>query len=76
MSQLLSRGTPEQVRTVCRKAVADAPTGYFMGSTTEIDSSSRLENVLAMLEVSWGYKPEGAHPDILRQIEQRKAKCE
>ena len=72
MSQLLSRGTPEQVRTVCRKAVADAPTGYFMGSTTEIDASSRLENVLAMMEVSWGYKPEGAHPDILRQIEQRK----
>jgi hypothetical protein len=54
--------------------LAYAPTGYFMGSTTEIDASSRLENVLAMMEVSWGHKPEGAHPDILRQIAQRKAK--
>ncbi|MFA5043050.1 MAG: uroporphyrinogen decarboxylase family protein [Kiritimatiellia bacterium] len=72
MSQLLSHGSPEQVRAVCRKAVADAPTGYFLGSTTEIDNSSRLENVLAMIEVCWGKKPEGAHPDILRQIERRK----
>jgi uroporphyrinogen decarboxylase len=74
MSQLLSRGTPDQVRDVCRKAMADAPRGYFMGSTTEIDNSSRLENVLAMMEVSWGRRPEGAHPDVLRQIERRKAR--
>lgn len=74
MSQLLSNGTPDQVRAVCRKAIANAPRGYFMGSTTEIDNSSRLENVLAMMEVAWGHKPEGAHPDILRQIEQRKAR--
>jgi hypothetical protein len=73
MSQLLSRGTPDQVRTVCRQAIADAPTGYFMGSTTEIDNSSRLESVLAMMEVSWGAEPKGAHPDVLRQIERRKA---
>ena len=73
MSQLLSRGTPDEVREVCRKAIADAPTGYFMGSTTEIDNSSRLENVLAMMEVSWGRRPEGAHPGILQQIERRKA---
>jgi len=57
MSQLLSNGTPEQVREVCQKAIKEAPTGYFMGSTTEIDNSSRLENVLAMVEVSWGYHP-------------------
>jgi hypothetical protein len=74
MSQLLSQGTPDQVRAVCRKAIADAPTGYFMGSTTEIDNSSRLENVLAMMEVSWGERPQGAHPEILQQIERRKAK--
>jgi hypothetical protein len=49
---LLSNGTPEQVRAACRKAIADAPTGYFMGSTTEIDDSARLENVLAMLETA------------------------
>lgn len=73
MSQLLSNGTPDEVREVCHKAIADAPSGYFMGSTTEIDSTSRLENVLAMMETSWGRSPEGAHPGILRQIEERKA---
>ena len=72
MSQLLSYGTQDQVREVCRKAIADAPTGYFMGSTTEIDNSSNLENVLAMLEVSWGYYPPGAKPDIMEQIQRRK----
>ena len=73
MSQLLAHGTPDQVRAVCRQAVADAPSGYCMGSTTEIDNSSRLENVLAMMAVSWGDAPAGAHLDILRQIERRKA---
>jgi hypothetical protein len=60
MSQLLSRGTPEQVRAVCRQAVADCPRGYFMGSTTEIDNTSQLENVLAMIQVAWGGKPRPA----------------
>ena len=72
MSQLLSIGTPDQVREVCRKTIADVPTGYFMGSTTEIDNSSRLENVLAMVEVSWGYHPPGKKPDIVEQIRRRK----
>ena len=72
MSQLLSNGTPEQVKEVCRKTIKEAPTGYFMGSTTEIDNSSRLENVLAMMEVSWGYYPPGAKPDIMDQIQKRK----
>jgi len=72
MSQLLSYGTQDQVREVCRKAIADAPTGYLMGSTTEIDNSSNLENVLAMMEVSWGYYPPGAKPDIMEQIQRRK----
>lgn len=58
MSQLLSRGSTEQVRSVCRKAVADAPRGYFMGSTTEIDNSAKLENVLAMMEVALGERPQ------------------
>ncbi len=71
MSQLLSYGVPEQVRAVCRAAITQAPRGYFMGSTTEIDNSSRLENVLAMLEVSWGYPPGGATPGILEQIRRR-----
>ena len=72
MSQLLSNGTPDDVRQVCRKAVSDAPRGYFMGSTTEIDNSSRLENVLAMLSTSWGFTPPGAKTDILEQIRRRR----
>jgi len=43
-----------------------------MGSTTEIDNSSNLGNVLAMMEVSWGYYPPGAKPDIMAQIKRRK----
>jgi hypothetical protein len=52
MSQLLSNGTPDEVRAVCAAALTEAPTGYFIGSTTEIDESSRLENVLAMLQAA------------------------
>ena len=52
MSQLLSNGTPEEVRAACNTAIEEAPTGYFIGSTTEIDESSRLENVLAMLQAA------------------------
>lgn len=72
MSQLLSNGTPDEVKAVCRKAIAEAPTGYLMGSTTEIDNSSNLDNVLAMIEVSWGYHPPGAKSDIMGQIRRRK----
>jgi len=72
MSQLLSNGTPDDVRAVCHQTIKEAPTGYLMGSTTEIDNSSRLENVLAMIEVSWGYYPPGAKPDIMEQIQARK----
>lgn len=52
MSQLLSNGTPDEVREVCRQAVRDAYPGYFMGSTTEIDNSCRLKNVVVMYEVA------------------------
>jgi hypothetical protein len=52
MSQLLSRGTPDEVREVCRQAIRDAAPGYFIGSTTEADNSCRLENLLAMREVA------------------------
>lgn len=54
MSQLLSNGTPDEVREVCRQAIRDARPGYFIGSTTELDNSVRLENVLAMYEVAMG----------------------
>ena len=52
MSQLLSNGTPEEVRAVCRAAVRDAYPGFFMGSTTEADNSCTLENLVAMYEVA------------------------
>jgi len=50
MSQLLSNGTPEEVREVCRQAIRDARPGYFIGSTTELDNSVRLANVMAMID--------------------------
>ncbi len=52
MSQLLSNGTPEQVKEVCRQAIADAYPGFFMGSTTEADNSCKPENLVAMYEVA------------------------
>ncbi|NQU41850.1 hypothetical protein HQ520_01095 [bacterium] len=52
MSQLLSNGTPDEVREVCRQAIRDAAPGYFMGSTTESDNSCKLENLIAMHEVA------------------------
>ena len=53
MSQLMSNGTPDDVREVCREAIRDAYPGYFMGSTTEADNSCRLENIVAMVETAW-----------------------
>jgi len=54
MSQLLSRGTQQEVRRECERAIAIASPGYFIGSTTEIDNGSKLENVLTLLETAWG----------------------
>lgn len=53
VSQLLSNGTVEEVKEVCREAIRVGYPGYFIGSTTELDNGARLENVLAMLEVAW-----------------------
>lgn len=52
MSQLLSNGTPDQVRAACRQAIAEAGPGYLMGSTTEADNSCTLENLIAMYQVA------------------------
>ncbi|HPD17801.1 MAG TPA: uroporphyrinogen decarboxylase family protein [Planctomycetota bacterium] len=52
MSQLLSNGTPDEVRQVCRQAVRDAYPGFLMGSTTEADNSCRAENLIAMYDVA------------------------
>lgn len=57
MSQLLSNGSPEEVKEVCRQAIHDACPGYFMGSTTEADNSCQARNLVAMWEVAM----EGMH---------------
>ncbi len=52
MSQLMSNGTPEEVRAVCEQAIEDAYPGFLMGSTTESDNSCKLENLTAMYDVA------------------------
>jgi uroporphyrinogen decarboxylase len=53
VSQLLTYGTPEEVRATCRQAIKDTGgRGYFMGSTTELHWDVRLENAIAMFETA------------------------
>ena len=53
VSQLLTFGTPEEVRAACREAIeATGGRGYFMGSSTEIHWDVRLENAQAMFEAT------------------------
>jgi hypothetical protein len=61
ISQLMALGTPAQVRATCEQAIAVACPGYFIGSTTELDNGSRLENILAMLETAWKSGPVSGH---------------
>ncbi|HOJ31091.1 MAG TPA: uroporphyrinogen decarboxylase family protein [bacterium] len=51
MSQLLAFGNTEGVKEYCRKTIKEAYPGYFIGSTTEIDNSTKLENIIAIYEV-------------------------
>lgn len=51
MSQLLSNGSPDEVRAVCEQTIRDGAPGLFIGSTTEADNSCRLENLIVMYEV-------------------------
>jgi hypothetical protein len=54
VSQLLTFGTPEEVRETCRAAIRDTGgRGYLMGSTTELHWDVRLENAIAMIETAW-----------------------
>ncbi|MCX5757902.1 MAG: hypothetical protein NTU83_05250 [Candidatus Hydrogenedentes bacterium] len=54
VSQLLTYGTPEEVRATCREAIAaTGGIGYFMGSSTELHWDVRLENAIAMFETAW-----------------------
>jgi len=56
VSQLMSFGTPDEVREACRKAIDDAGgVGYFIGSTTELHPAVKVENVLAMIETAHTY---------------------
>jgi len=52
MSQLLSLGEPEEVREVCIETIKTAYPGYFLGSTTELDNSAKLENIIVMYEIA------------------------
>ncbi len=55
VSQLLSLGTPEEVRQVSRQTIQDAVGGgYFIGSSTELHWGVRCENAIAMFETAWG----------------------
>jgi uroporphyrinogen-III decarboxylase len=57
VSQLLTLGTPDQVREECRKAIdATGGLGYLMGSTTELLPLVKVENVLAMMETARAYR--------------------
>ncbi|MCM8758531.1 MAG: hypothetical protein NC906_01995, partial [Candidatus Omnitrophica bacterium] len=51
MSQLLAFGDTEKVKEECRKTIREAGTGFFIGSTTELDNSTKLENIIALYQV-------------------------
>ncbi len=54
VSQLLTYGTPDEVRETCRQAIRDTQgRGYFLGSSTELHWDVRLENAIAMFETAW-----------------------
>lgn len=53
VSQLLTHGSPDDVRTACREAIRDSGgRGYFLGSSTELHWDVPLENAKAMFEVA------------------------
>ncbi len=57
VSQLIPFGTPEEVREECRRMIdaAGRPTGYFLGSSTELGNELPAANILAMFETAWEY---------------------
>lgn len=52
MSYLLAHGTVEENARICKESINVASPGYFIGSTTEVDNTSRLENLLVMLRTA------------------------
>jgi uroporphyrinogen-III decarboxylase len=58
VSQLLTLGTPDEVRAVCRSAIdATGGRGFLLGSTTELLPAVKVPNVLAMIETAHTYWP-------------------
>jgi hypothetical protein len=54
VSQLLTYGTPGEVRAACQQAIADTSgCGYFLGSSTELHWDVPLANAQAMFETAW-----------------------
>jgi len=54
VSQLLPRGTPDEVRAACRENIAaSGGVGYFLGSTTELHWEIPTANIMAMFETAW-----------------------
>ena len=52
MSQLISLKEPEEVREVCIETIKIAYPGYFLGYTTELDNSAKLENIIVMYAIA------------------------
>jgi uroporphyrinogen decarboxylase len=61
VSQLMSRSHPREVRRACQEAIEAASPGYFLGSTTELDNGSKLENIIEMVQAAWGYPVRDKH---------------
>jgi hypothetical protein len=54
VSELLARGTPEQVYAAAKENIeATGGVGYLMGSSTELDWEIPAENVIAMIDAAW-----------------------
>lgn len=54
VSQLLTLGTPDEVRATCRQAIEDTGgVGFLMGSSTELHWDVPLANAAAMFETAW-----------------------
>jgi len=56
VSELLPRGTPEQIRAAVHKAIADSEGRIMPGSSTELQYVVPLENYLAMREAIHGIR--------------------
>jgi len=56
VSDLLTHGTPQQIRDVTLRAIEAGRGRLMVGSTTEAHNDVPLENYMAMLETAWDYR--------------------